>query len=1046
MLRQNLLDQLHHFITTVTTTPSNAQVLTQPSLIKVALNFLDELPATREIVFDYFGILAEIGVQLYVSPEMVDGKTGLPVSQVKQGGNRQQQLRAQEYEAFNMVKTSLQNLIWKGPAAWSPLIANWSLELVAKLSDKYTQRRMTITASCNYWLECSAMHGLLTLINSCFRKLSNTEAETCVETMLNAFRRYPMTFDWIVARLGGCFPYKIIMQILQCGIKRFVDDFRCHLDSEAGILDYMTSCHEQQLRAAFREMLKDGLSPKKPLDTAVVPFLMITTNYSDAILQSLVNVFVELYTDDLCDVIVQRSPLWLNNKMFADMQPTLNNAVLRLNQHGATLLITVAKIAEKYVWCQDFLDNSMQELEQWVIKSRNTPLLADLAYEQTKYMLWKSCLSTNIMEQQTAVRLLLFVSSQHPHIYYQTISQLLRKSYAENPNGIGALMRMLSGQGGVVNFPSITQGFKMVLEDITLQEQVENRLPIPPGATSDAYNTFYNLKMLASIQNKNNFPHIKPQHLSQALNECLPKIIQIFDCTVNKLVLLMDRDAAMRTAAKFKEQQANNNNLETMPDMYNGNGDSKRPKVEPSDEETMSESNSNGSTEDCDAARMNLAHLIVDVLNTIEAGARKNIMHTPLVLKLAVLSVKYFFVGLNEKNAIQRAAAAHRANTLLQRQCSARKIARTACLRELLEGALFYHGHLLGQLEEYELDELQIPEHELLILQNLHTSSGANSNRSVLHSGVIGRGLRPVLLNRPQSCDAEKQSLYLKALHACCADLEKPNNVDGYTTVSLMLVELVSTDVMYNGLPFPDEDFTKVTMERDMQIRRAFITSPVLWAVLGLISTHRPTLCYCSVLLRALCATCLHHWRGKNVNKFQPTDPNDELMLCTKKLLQLLAMGQLIPPPLTSLHMIIEHFESQEIALLLRECIWNYLKDHVPSPALFHVDSNGLHWRNLNQSRAPPQYVDTLRNLMQKKLSKLGQHYYQMFIMSELHASSVTTTAISPTAAETAAGAAGAVAAVGSTEVATTAVEEPAAATTTKVETTTSPIVVMEID
>ncbi|XP_017117415.1 integrator complex subunit 5 [Drosophila elegans] len=976
MLRQNLLDQLKHFIETVSNGHSCPQLLTSPNLIKLALGFLEELPATRDIVFEYFALLAEISVQLYVSPEMADAKTGMPVSQVKQAGNRQQQLRAPEYESFNIVKTALQSLVWKGPPAWSPLIANWSLELVAKLSDKYTQRRMTITASCNYWLECSAMHGLMTLINSCFRKLTQPEEEACVEIMLNAFHRFPMTFDWIVARLGGCFPYKIIMQILQCGIKRFVDDYRCHLDSEAGILDYMTSCHEQQLRAAFREMLREGFAPKKPLDVAVVPFLLITTNYSDTILQSLVNVLVEIYTEDMCEVIVQKSPLWLSNKMFAGMQPTLNNAVLRLNEHGATLLLTAARMAEKYVWCQDFLDNSMQELEQWVLNQRNFPLLADLAYEETKYMLWKSCLSTNLFEQQTAVRLLLVVSSQHPHIYYQTISQLLKKSYAQNPNGIGALIRLLGGQSGMVNFPGFTPGFKMVLEDITLHVQVNNRLPEPPGTPSEAFNTFSNLNILARMhKSKNVAPYIKAQHLNQALNECLPKIIQIFDCTVNKLVLRMDRDAAERSAQKFRAQQSNNNNNDNN-DMCNGKEYGKRPKLEPEEEKV----------EDEDVMRMRLAHLIVDLLNNIDAGSRSNVLRTPQVLKLAVLSVKYFFVGLTEQTLIRRAAASHRSFTLLQRQCSARKIARTVCLRELVEGALFYHGHLLGQLEEYELDELQIPEHELLILQNLHTSSGANSNRSVLHSGIIGRGLRPVLPTNDRSCDAEKQALYLKALNACCADLEKPNNVEGYSLVSLLLVELVSTDVMYNGLPFPDEEFTRVTMERDMQIRRAFITSPVLWAVLGLIAGHRPALCYSSVLLRALCATCLHHWRGKNVNRFQPTAANDELMLCTKKMLQLLAMSQLIPPPLTNLHLIIEHFESAEIALLLRECIWNYLKDHVPSPALFHVDNNGLHWRNTNTqvAKVPPQYVDTLRHLMQRKLATLGPHYHQMFIMGEL--------------------------------------------------------------
>ncbi|EDW16726.1 integrator complex subunit 5 [Drosophila mojavensis] len=992
MLQQNILDQLKQFIDTVSNGHSNTQLLTKPSLIKLALSFLDELPATRDIVFDYFGILAEIGVQLYISPEMIDQKTGLPISQMKQDGNAHQQMRAEEYESFNIVKTSLQNLIWKGPPAWSPLIANWSLELVAKLSDKYTQRRMTIPASCNYWLECSAMHGLLTLINGCFRKLNNTEAESCVETMLNAFHRYPMTFDWIVARLGGCFPYKIIMQILQCGIKRFVEDYRCHLDSEAGILDYMTSCHEQQLRAAFCEMLKDGLEPKKSLDVAIVPFLLITTNYSDAILQSLVNVFIDTYNEEMCEAIVLKAPLWLSNKMFADMQPSLNNAVLRLNQHGAKLLLMVAKLAEKYVWCQDFLDTSMQELEQWVLNMRNFPLLGDLASEKTKYMLWKSCLSTNLLEQQTAVRLLLVVSSQHPHIYYQTISQLLRKSYAQNPNTIGALMRLLGGQSGVLNFPSITQGFKMVLEDITLQEQVNNRLPVEPGTPSEAYNTFYNLNLLTKMHKKSQFSHIKPQLLMQSLNECLPKIIQILDCTILKLVLRMDKLAAERSAEKFKKQQANNNNnnnYETQPDMYNGNGPNKRSKLEPGELPKTEETP--------DAACMRLAHLIVELLNNMEAGARSNVLRTPLVLKLAVLSVKYFFVALTEETIIRRAAAAHRAFALLQRQCTARKIARTVCLRELVEGALFYHGHLLGQIEEYELDELQIPEQELLIVQNLHTSSGTNSNRSVLHSGVIGRGLRPVLPVNNRTCDAEKQTLYLKALNACCLDLEKPNNVEGYSLVSLTLVELVSTDVMYNGLPFPDEEFTRVTMERDMQIRRAFITSPVLWAVLGLIATHRPALCYSSVLLRALCATCLHHWRGKNVNKFQPTSANDELMLCTKKLLQLLTISQLIPPPLSNLHMIIEHFDAPEIAVLLRECIWNYLKDHVPSPALFHVDNNGLHWRNTSQVNVPSQYVDTLRHLMQRKLSKLGPHYHQMFIMSDLHISTPATATAEPT-------------------------------------------------
>lgn len=209
----------------------------------------------------------------------------------------------------------------------------------------------------------------------------------------------------------------------------------------------------------------------------------------------------------------------------------------------------------------------------------------------------------------------------------------------------------------------------------------------------------------------------------------------------------------------------------------------------------------------------------------------------------------------------------NRAYLLLTRQCVARKAARTACIRELVEGALFYYGYLFGQYEEPEVDQLEIPEHEMVLLQNQRHSLGPNANRTVLHAGVIGRGLRPDLATKQQKvCPTEMQTLLLKALDACCTVADKQNSVEGYSMISLLLVEMVSTDVMYNGLPFPDEEFTKVTMERDLMIRRAFTTSPVLWALLGFIAAHRPALCFSSVLLRAMCATCLHQWRAKNGN------------------------------------------------------------------------------------------------------------------------------------------------------------------------------------
>lgn len=182
-----------------------------------------------------------------------------------------------------------------------------------------------------------------------------------------------------------------------------------------------------------------------------------------------------------------------------------------------------------------------------------------------------------------------------------------------------------------------------------------------------------------------------------------------------------------------------------------------------------------------------------------------------------------------------------------------------------------------------------------------------------------------------------KQKLY--SLWILFQDISK--SIDGFTSISLLLVEMISPDVMYNGLPWPDEEFSKITMERDLHIRRTFKNAPVLWSILALISSNRPSLCLTSVLLRAICATLLHQWRAKSVLHNQTVENNYELFEVTKNLLEIMAMGQLLIGPLAYLHIVIDHFEPFEIVVVLKECVWNYMKENVPSPMSYRIATNG---------------------------------------------------------------------------------------------------------
>lgn len=54
------------------------------------------------------------------------------------------------------------------------------------------------------------MRCLLGLAASCFGKLNSGETEDCIATLLSTYVQHSPHFDWVVARLGGCFPLKVI--------------------------------------------------------------------------------------------------------------------------------------------------------------------------------------------------------------------------------------------------------------------------------------------------------------------------------------------------------------------------------------------------------------------------------------------------------------------------------------------------------------------------------------------------------------------------------------------------------------------------------------------------------------------------------------------------------------------------------------------------------------------------------------------------------------------------------------------------------------------
>lgn len=382
----------------------------------------------------------------------------------------------------------------------------------------------------------------------------------------------------------------------------------------------------------------------------------------------------------------------------------------------------------------------------------------------------------------------------------------------------------------------------------------------------------------------------------------------------------------------------------------------------------------------CEEQDMQTAHLIAELLSKpiLDYSKQPNV---PLLRAVIHAIISYFYLCILSADSVEQIKGVRIACAVMKKLCSYGGVARAFALREILESSIFrVPSVLFGAIPP--VGSRLIQSHISLMEDNNkqgHLAILAQKHSKVFHAGVIGTGKRKSQPECP--LDSEKvthnTSLLISLLSAATVCEAAQPTLEAVISVALLLVELISPDVMYNGLPWPEEDFCKVTVERDLSIRRTLDNKPVVWALLTFIAHHRPALCYCSVILRAMVATLISEWLSCSQQN------QKDLQSTTTKLVQLMSLGQLLPPPFTALSDVVPHIPPEQVVVLLRDCVWNYMRDNVPSPALFTRDANGVMWRDLATSRPPKQYTETLRHIMISNISSLGALYYTLFLQDQ---------------------------------------------------------------
>ncbi|XP_053602344.1 integrator complex subunit 5 [Plodia interpunctella] len=836
-----------------------------------------------------------------------------------------------DFGAEGTTNPSLESVTIIGPElcslgeSWAPFISPWCINLIMDISKKMSNVPNTTLQNAD------PIRVLLDITTQNLTLLNSEERTKCIDMMLGCWG-----WSWAVGWVGRAEPALVAPRALAHGADT-ARDVLAHLAHHPPALLHIRAA----LVDLFHEAIKEDSKLEKKRD--VIPYLLNLASKSDIVLKALTQDIEQTLTDELMERVCVLCATHRHSASWEGVGPSsLVTLLMRAHVRCLLLLLTHAR---RNIFCTQLLEYLLQKLEfESLYPEKSIPLLVSAAEEID--IVREKLLTGNKLEQYSLARILILVCYNLPIELARTISYLLQHSRSDSTLALlvrivsGTITMHVPGDSMDINMDTeryqnfIKTGVEYALRDVMISDTEIKRCFIEGNVPEDQKTYLHhfclNIIKLLRWENSSRVPHLRTRPFGRAVEANLYRIGGA----------LAEYTSLLRT-----KPECTMASLDEMP----------------------------------------TCHALTEVLDRVDmSGTKAPPPSVEVILKVVQATVNYFFRCLHEKAILDKLRGVQAACRLIRKLCAHSKVASRLALRSLLEGAMFRHQHAFGSRSA---DGDRWPRDQLLI--HLNQKHGGitqltQSHTSVFHAGIIGKGVRE--RNDSHSEDippilTTNNELLMGALMSCMDG--NSGIVEGATSLSLLLVELVSPDVMYNGLPWPDEDFTKqVSIERELYMRSVLERCAVSRAALRRAAAARPALCLASALLRAAAATLLHR-RSAQLDRHTTSPELVHERAALAELLETMTLGQLLPHPLSHMLELAPELTASEIVQMLRDCLWNYTRDHVPSPALFTCDSTGLHWRDPSTCKPPATYTDTLRLIIQKRISTLGHMYPIMFLNLE---------------------------------------------------------------
>jgi len=911
--QEDLIKQLRTFLSGA---GANNRTQVNPQLSSTALHLLTHLPAAREAVLEYFG-------------SVLDGM----VSRYNPQQDRDQAAYSEDVSEMILEDLSrvLLSLISNSPSPWAPIVSTWSLDCLGKLSTKWSSKvcgkqgggsSQLLHEKMSAWLGCNAARVLLDLAADCLAKLMDSKVDTKMEN----------TVDYMMSDTESC-----VAALLETSVK--------HTPHFDWVVAHIGSCFPHTVTHRVLSVgLKDFITASKEgggeVTLTKVPRLF-----------SVVNILSHLATTHQTDL--QTAVHSLLTSSLTSTPPS--------STHIATVPFLLSL-------------SSLSPGVRRALTSDLAPLLAPLLDRiPLLYPSWTSLYfpSHNSL-LSNITQLLLSTDCEGPRILL-----LLLQAGAETDQGVvGSTARIIMNNLLSDIFSQVHSMPKHRTEEVAIFCGMTSSL----STIQEMLLVEDTFQLAASTQLLSLFCLHKGRSVSAQLLKFL-----VASCTKDQQLMVVVQlvsqleqfhtnmvGEAVSTGLRDKkiDMTVFLSNLTKLCQLDSG----------------VSQSWVRGLV-GCQGilvehlVRPELTGLVLDLFRIVPSSdnMRVNTLH-----KICHGFVQVIFNTITTTNLTMEASSA--------RISSCEKILLQLCkqhcglqisLRFLLDACLnsSYCVWLGG--EETDTDQCSVRQKQAVSLLKDNHKFGVMpvqplGSSTVFHAGTIGAGARGVAENKPVTKDQaeiNRRTVAGVIMRLCESTGDQPG--EGAKQLALMMVEIISPDIMYNGLPWPEEEFMKVTIERDLSITRLLTRHPITWTLLTMLAQARPALCYCSVLVRAVVAVSISHWASHVTSRL--TDHPAQMDI-TRRVLELMAVGQFLPPQLSLVPQIMHIFDPFQLHCVLID-IWNFMKITVPGPSLFQIaEGSGEASRDFGPYKNYHGFCERLRVVVVKNIDTMAVIFKKYFV------------------------------------------------------------------